>query len=231
MSEKLSKNFDDYTLSEDENFLLKDGVAVLKAVPDSEEDICENDTCNKCWFDRGESDCGCCIWGCRKDRNDIHWERMSESEIANEKMPKYEYGVYLWGGFFNEEYQPLHGFEEGNYYFDTAEEREKFISELKDISQKHNAKYLMTHEFEGCSCRVPCILHRVTKFEGKEVYSTYDLFNCTSLDIAEYHLENKWFPGCNDNPFGEDFDYDNSDIEVHEWITGAFNEVKYKGVR
>ena len=65
-------------------------------------------------------------------------------------------------------------------------------------------------------------MHRVIKYEGKEYYSKYELSPNYPYDAAKYHLENKWYPGFNDYPLGEDFDYENVET-VQEWITGAFD--------
>ena len=46
----------------------------------------------------------------------------------------------------------------------------------------------------------------------------------SSIPKVEYIIEEKWYPGFNDYPLGEDFDYNSDGFEViQEWITGGFN--------
>jgi hypothetical protein len=132
---------------------------------------------------------------------------------------KYEYGFKSWGGFYDEEYKAKHGREAGLFYFDTEEEREQHIKELRDIGE---AKGQVVHCFEGYTCREVTTLHRVSKYDGKEVYSKRELFPDSTYEAAESALSYRWYLGCNDYPFGEDFDYENEMVETVEWITGSF---------
>ena len=139
---------------------------------------------------------------------------------------KYEYYVYTWGGFYNKEYSKIHKKESGGFWFDSEKERKVYIEELKSIEKDLSANYLMISLSEGYCCRIPTILHRVIEFENKRYYSKYDLGINYPLDVAQYHLENKWYCGFNDYPLGEDFDYENNEvIIVQEWITGAYQKV------
>lgn len=138
---------------------------------------------------------------------------------------KYQFHVLTWGGFYNEGYQIIHGQVPGDRVFDTKEEREAYISSLKVIEEKMNARVLMVHCSDGFDCYTRTVLHRVSEFRGESIYSEYDLGVNFPYDTAQYHLENKWYPGHNDYPFGEDFDYDNKEFKiVSEWITGAFTQ-------
>ena len=138
--------------------------------------------------------------------------------------PKYEYHVLIWGGFFNDEYKKIHKKEEGNYWFNSKSNRSKFIKELKFIEEKLNARHLAISESEGYHCRTTTKLHRIIKFKNKEYYSEYEMGINYPFDAAMYHLEWKWYPGFNDYPLGEDFDYENNKVDIiQEWITGAFN--------
>lgn len=84
---------------------------------------------------------------------------------------------------------------------------------------------LMVEEWEGTDCRIPVMLHRVISIDGYSIETSYDMGPCRDYKQAEFFLENKWYPGCNDYPLGEDFDYSKSKIEtVAEWITGPFKE-------
>jgi hypothetical protein len=135
---------------------------------------------------------------------------------------KYQYGVNLWGGFFNDEHYEIHKKESGNFVFDSKEDRETFISDLKAIEKRLNAKVLMTSEYEGYLCHEPIILHRISKFDGVEVHTTRELFRCEPYSSCEYMLEYKWYLGFNDYPFGEEFDYENNEVESVSWIEGRF---------
>ncbi len=138
---------------------------------------------------------------------------------------KYEYYIHVWGGFFNDEYKRVHCFQPGNYFFDTLKEREDFISTLREIEEKMDARHLGISMSEGYHCRIETKLHRVTKYNGKEYYSEYNLGCSYPIDAAKYHMENKWYPGFNDYPMGEDFDYHKKKFKVvQEWITGAFSD-------
>ena len=137
---------------------------------------------------------------------------------------KYEYLLHTWGGFYNKEHQDKHGEVEGYHYFDTKQERNEYLAKLRKIEKDLNATYLVAEESEGYNTRTITTLHRVVKWEGKEYYSKYELSPNYPHDVAKYHLENKWYPGCNDYPLGKDFDYENNEVEtVQEWITGAFD--------
>jgi len=137
---------------------------------------------------------------------------------------KYEYMLLVWGGFFNKEFQDIHKIEEGYYYFDTAEERETFVKKLRSIEEDLGAWYLMTLTQEGYHLRKDVILHRVTRFEGKDYHTSTEQIRGCSFETAKYHMENKWYLGFNDYPLGEDFDYDSDKVEViAEWIEGCFD--------
>ena len=135
---------------------------------------------------------------------------------------KYEYLLHTWGGFYNKYYQEKHGEVPGYHYFDSKEERDEYLEKLKKIEIELSAFHLVTILSEGYNTREVTTLHRVIKYEGKEYYSKYELSPNYPYDAAKYHLENKWYPGFNDYPLGEDFDYENVET-VQEWITGAFD--------
>jgi hypothetical protein len=135
---------------------------------------------------------------------------------------KYEYLLHTWGGFYNKEHQ--HSEESGYHYFDTEKERDDYLKKLKALEEKLNARHLVATLSEGYNTRTKTILHRVVKWDGKEYYSNYEMSPNYPYDVAKYHLENKWYLGFNDYPIGEDFDYDNNEVEtIQEWITGAFD--------
>lgn len=142
---------------------------------------------------------------------------------------KYEYHVQTWGGFYNDEYKKHHNHERGDHYFDTLAERDTYVSILKHIEQKHGCNMLAMTTSEGYNCRVRTVLHRVIRYENKDYYTNYDIGVNYEHSPAQYHLDYKWTCGFNDDPLGEDFDYDtnleNGNIKIiQEWITGAFTE-------
>jgi len=139
--------------------------------------------------------------------------------------PTYQYHVLTWGGFYNEEYKKIHGLDGGDFFFDTSDERDNFVASRKSIEKKLGANVLCFSLSEGFCCDVRTVLHRVVEFGGKQYYTFYDIGVNHPFSAAIYHLENKWYPGFNDYPLGEDFDYTEVTI-VKEWITGAFQDFK-----
>ena len=139
--------------------------------------------------------------------------------------PKYQYHVLTWGGFYNTEYKAVHGLEPGDFLFDTESERSAFIAARRALETKLGAMHLMVSLSEGFHCDVRTTLHRMSEFRGKCVHTTYDLGVNYNLSTAAYHLQNKWYPGFNDYPFGDDdtiYDKGNPDFKIlDEWITGA----------
>lgn len=139
---------------------------------------------------------------------------------------KYEYRLYTWGGFYNKHNRDVHNEPSGAHYFSTLEERQDYKYKLLSYSQTlldlgNNDSHLVFDESEGYNCRTPVTLHRVIKFKGKEYHSYNELVLSVSFETAKYHLETKWYPGFNDYPLGEDFDYELVET-VQEWITGSF---------
>lgn len=139
---------------------------------------------------------------------------------------KYQYLLHTWGGFYNDEYKSSHNESSGYHYFDTKLERTQYLEKLKEIEAQLSAFHLATDISEGYNTRTNTVLHRVIKWESKEYYSSYILPPNYPYGTAKYHLENKWYPGFNDYPLGEEFDYEKNKVEtVQEWITGAFDVV------
>ena len=151
------------------------------------------------------------------------------SSLMKTTEPKYEYHLYTWGGFYNEEYFKIHQKPQGDFWFDTYEERQQFIDELRAIEDKLNARHLSMTLSEGYCCRTSTILHRVVEWEGKRYYSKCDMGINYPFSAAKHCLEYKWTCGFNDYPLGEDFDYDtNKPKVIQEWITGAEREFEFE---
>ena len=137
--------------------------------------------------------------------------------------PRYQYHVLTWGGFYNKEYKDIHGFEEGDYVFESEKEREDFIKNRELVADKLNARYLMISCSEGYCCNIRTTLHRIVRHKGVDYYTTRDMGINYPFKVAKSFLENKWYPGFNDYPLGEDFDYSKVSV-IKEWITGADQE-------
>ena len=133
----------------------------------------------------------------------------------------YEYYLLTWGGFYNEEHQIEHKFESGDHYFMSEKSRDGYLASLRTIEEDLNARHLASGTHEGFTCHERTVLHRVIEYAGIKFYSRYDIGVGYDYSSAAYHMEWKWYPGFNDYPLGEDFDY--TDVEIiSEWITGAF---------
>lgn len=140
------------------------------------------------------------------------------------EMPKYEFLLHTWGGFYNEEHKKRHNRERGYHYFDTAEEREKYLNALKTEEILLKAEYLMAAKEEGYDVRIPLIAHRVILLNGKEYYDSTEFPPKYPLSSAQYHITYKWKPGFNSYPAG-DVDYSKA-IVIQEWFTGAITHEK-----
>ena len=144
--------------------------------------------------------------------------------------PEYTYYLYTWGGFYNDKYIELHGyFEKGAFFFDTKEERDSYIKELKNAEEKYNAKYLIFQIAEGYNLSVesmPCI-HRVVEYKGVKYYSYYQLHWPMEITNAAYIKQYKWYPGFNDETveeiLQEEVNYEEVEI-IEEWYTGKFKD-------
>jgi hypothetical protein len=145
--------------------------------------------------------------------------------MKSEKMPIYFYFLKTWGGFYNANYKIIHHKKEGHFCFNSKEERESYIKELREIEERLNARHLVIVESEGYHCTTDTVLHRVIEINGKRYYSKNVLWPNYGFEEAKYIIEWKWIPGVNDYPAGEDADYSDT-IIIEEWITGAFTHFK-----
>lgn len=156
------------------------------------------------------------------------WRRQEMVDSGHASLPvsdtnmKYLYHLKTWGGFYNTEYAEQHGEQEGDFYFSTPAERDTYLKGLQKTEKKLGAYHLMHTFSEGYCWDVHTKIHRVVEYRGKRYHSERDLgVNCP-FDAAKDHLVNKWLPGFNSYPLGEDFtDYTNL-VTVQEWVTGAF---------
>lgn len=115
---------------------------------------------------------------------------------------KYEYMLHTWGGFYNKEHQENHGYKEGYFWFDTKEAREAYISELKEVEQRLNARMLVISTEEGEHVRYRTIAKMVFVYQGKEYPYEYDFGFAYSSESAEYvFTEGNYSCDCNRSIF------------------------------
>jgi hypothetical protein len=104
----------------------------------------------------------------------------------NFENEKYEFLLHTWGGFYNEEYKAKHGLEPGYFWFDTKEERESYLKNLKDIEEKLSAKYLATSFYEGKNTRYRTIVKMKFIYNGKAYPYEYDFGYGYDTESAHY---------------------------------------------
>lgn len=147
--------------------------------------------------------------------------------VINNKDLHYLYYLYTWGGFYNDQYKNIHKQNEGLRIFDSLEDRETYLDQLKQIEKDLNTRHLAYSVSEGYSAGEPIILHRVVEYKKKRYYSKYqvDVIWDGEYSTADYHMECKWYPGFNDYTVeeitGEEVNYKNVKI-IEEWISGNF---------
>lgn len=85
-------------------------------------------------------------------------------DFSNEK---YEFVLHTWGGFYNDENKAKHGLEPGYFWFDTAEDRQKFLDSLREIEKKFDAKYIAHNFEEGQHVRYRTIARMTLVYNNK----------------------------------------------------------------
>ena len=109
--------------------------------------------------------------------------------MFTEDTMKYEYMLHTWGGFYNKEYRDVHGYAPGYYWFETADERKKYVETLKFIERKLHAVRLMTVFEEGTETRYKTIAEMTFVYNGNEYHLNYDFGYCYEEDAARYMFE------------------------------------------
>lgn len=138
-----------------------------------------------------------------------------------QEVPKYEYYLKTWVGFYKEKLKEVYGNEAGDFWFDSDVERQKFINDLRKIEKELDWGYMATRLSQGYCCRTKTILHRVVELGEKRYYFTKDLGYNYPFSVARYVLEEEW--GIDELEIPET-DFTNSNVKViQEWITGADN--------
>lgn len=179
---------------------------------------------------------------------------LSEKKSNQEDIGDYLYALYAWGGFFNEENAKIHLVNPKNYenvvFFKNKEDRDAIIYSLNviadDMQKKgHSTCKLMITTHEGYDMDKPVVCHRVSEYKGKRVHTTFNMKIGTTIQDAMFWMNEKWYPGHNDYPFGtpevksiegykhltEEYDpYNSDDFKIiQEWVTGAFDLKDYFG--
>ena len=107
----------------------------------------------------------------------------------NFETEKYEYLLHTWGGFYNEEHKAKHGLEPGYFWFSTADERKKFLDNLKEAEKKYEAHYLASSFEEGKYVRYRTVARMKLVYKGKEYPYEYDFGFGYPVDSAHYMWE------------------------------------------
>lgn len=142
--------------------------------------------------------------------------------------PKYEYFLHTWGGFFNKGNKGVHGYKGGTQYFDDQHTRDLILQNMQKACKELDTRdaILCFKVDEGYHVRKIPVCHRVVEYKGERFYSTRKWHWPESIDVLQYSMEYKWYPGFNDEVVeeetGEEVDYSQVTV-IQEWITGAFN--------
>ncbi len=92
---------------------------------------------------------------------------------------KYEYMIHTWGSFYNEEFFEIHRKEEGYHFFDTSEDRQKYIDELRKINRQieegtGNSESLLIVSKDGQGLRYKTIAKMNFNYKGKSYPYEHD---------------------------------------------------------
>ena len=148
-----------------------------------------------------------------------------------QELPKYEYYLKVWGGFWNETNLRIHGIPETEHlYFDTREARNEYLERLEKARKSLGTwdACIASTLVEGYYVRTIPTLHRISEYKGQKVHTVLNWsFPENNKSVLEYYMEYKWYPGFNDYPFGEEDEsiYDGEQVTIiAEWIEGAFTK-------
>jgi hypothetical protein len=97
---------------------------------------------------------------------------------------KYEYLLQVWGGFYNEQNKSKHGLDPGYFWFNTEEDRQEYLDNLKEISKKYNAMYLATRLCEGKYVRYKTVATMTLVYQEKQYQYKYDFGFAYLVDSA-----------------------------------------------
>ncbi len=132
---------------------------------------------------------------------------------------KYEYMLLTWGGFYSKRHQVKHGYTPGYRWFDTAEERTKYVTELKEVEKRLNALHLAISTEEGVHTRMRTVAKMVFVHQGKEYPCQYDFGFAYPADSAEYmFFDGNFSCDCNRSLFIRHAGFDFPELECGEEI-------------
>jgi hypothetical protein len=107
----------------------------------------------------------------------------------NFENEKYEYMLHTWGGFYNAEHKKVHAKEPGYFFFDTKEELNAFLVDLREIENDLKAYHLATTIEEGKHVRYRTIAKMKLVYEGT-AYDYEEDFGCAyPPESAHYMFE------------------------------------------
>lgn len=98
----------------------------------------------------------------------------------------YEYHLKTWGGFYNKEHSSVHGKEAGDFWFNTWEDRDKYLHELKLLEKKHGANHLAYTLSEGHDCRKQTVVRITANYLGVTYNFEYNFGYGYGVDNAEF---------------------------------------------
>lgn len=120
----------------------------------------------------------------------------------NFKNEKYEYVLHTWGGFYNEEHAKIHGKKSGYFFFDTMEQLQQYLKELRNIQKEIGAYELMTDINEGKDVRYTTIAKMKMMYNGKEYDYEEDFGYAYPKDSARFmFFEGNYSCDCNKSIF------------------------------
>ena len=111
---------------------------------------------------------------------------------------KYEFSLFTWGGFYNDEYKAIHKFEEGLFFFDSDEERTVYLNKLIKIENELKANHLVYKKQEGRHVRYITVV-KVKFIYNKISYDIEHSFKNAYDDINAVYMFYKGSYSCDCN--------------------------------
>lgn len=115
---------------------------------------------------------------------------------------KYEYMLHTWGGFYNKENYKKHGKKDGYFFFNTMDELQKYLNELKYIEKRLSAFMLATNIVEGKHVRYKTIAKMKMNYKGKIYDYEHDFGYAYPVESAEFmFFDGNYACDCNKSMF------------------------------
>jgi hypothetical protein len=105
-------------------------------------------------------------------------------------MPKYEYMLHTWGGFYNAEHAAKHGLKGGYFWFDTAKERDDYLKNLQAIEKRLSAHALAFTTSEGDNTRLRTVAEMTLIHDWKSYDFEYDFGYAFDHESARFMFTN-----------------------------------------